>query len=97
MKLKRPNKKLEDQIKQAVKGMACPIHQKESEVSMESETEPVAVKACCSFFKNDITVIAERIRKDFVYRDQKTRERLEKERVWKKYNSHSGKDDQSDT
>lgn len=85
MKLKRPNKQLETQIKQAVKGMLCPIHRKEAEVSMESETEPCEVKACCPFFKNDITTIAERIRKDFIYRDQKTRERLEKERIRKKY------------
>ena len=80
MKLKRPNKKLENNIILAVKGITCPVHQKESKVKMESETEAVEVEACCPFFKKDILVIAERMRKDFIYREEKTRERLERER-----------------
>ncbi len=85
MNLKRPNKTLEKQIKQEVRGLLCPIHQKEALISMEDEKEAVKVEACCVFFKNDILVIAERMRKDFIYRDEKTRERLEKERLREKF------------
>lgn len=80
MNLKRPNKALEKQIKEAVKKMSCPIHNKTALVTMPSENEEVQVEACCEFFKKDIMVIGEKIRKDFLYRDQKTRERLERER-----------------
>lgn len=80
MTLKRPNKNLEKLIMQAVKDMRCPIHRKNAEVRMDSETEPVQVQACCVFFKNDVMVVAERMRKEFLYRDEKTRERLERER-----------------
>ena len=80
MKLKRPNKKLEEQIKQAVKNLACPVHRKPAKISMESETEEVQVEACCPFFKKDVMIVGERLRKDFIYRDEKTRERLERER-----------------
>ncbi|MEI6020062.1 MAG: hypothetical protein WCR21_02955 [Bacteroidota bacterium] len=86
MNLKRPNKALEKQIKQEVKGLFCPIHQKAAEISMDDEKEPVKVTACCVFFKNDVMVIAERMRKDFIYIDEKTRERLEKERLKAKFN-----------
>ncbi len=85
MNLKRPNKKLEQQIKQEVKNLLCPIHNKPALVSMEDEKEPVKVEACCVFFKNDIMVLGERLRKDFIYRDEKTRERLEKERLKEKF------------
>ena len=78
--LKRPNKKLEQQIKQKIKGQLCPIHRKEASISMESETEPVLVEACCPFFKNDIVLIGERMRKDFIYREEKAKERIERER-----------------
>jgi hypothetical protein len=80
MNLKRPNKKLQEQIRQAVKGISCPIHRKEAKVTMESENEEVAVEACCFFFKKDILIICERMRKDFLYRAEKTREREERER-----------------
>jgi hypothetical protein len=80
MKLKRPNKALEQQIKLAVKGMHCPVHNKPALVTMESENEEVKVEACCPFFKKDIAQIGERIRKDFLYRSEKTRERIERER-----------------
>ncbi|MBL7933445.1 MAG: hypothetical protein JNL60_16180 [Bacteroidia bacterium] len=80
MNLKRPNKALEKEIKEAVKKMHCPIHNKPAEINMPSENEEVQVEACCAFFKKDIFVIGEKIRKDFLYRDQKTRERLERER-----------------
>jgi len=80
MKLKRPNKKLEEQIKQAVKNLVCPVHGKPAKISMESETEEVQVEACCPFFKKDVMIVGERLRKDFIYRDEKTRERLERER-----------------
>lgn len=78
--LKRPNKKLEQQIQQTVKSELCPIHRKPAKISMESELEPVTVEACCTFFKNDIFIIGERIRKEFLFREEKTRERLERER-----------------
>jgi hypothetical protein len=80
MSLKRPNKKLESQIIDAVKDMICPIHRKSALVSMDDEREPVKVEACCPFFKNDVFVVGERLRKDFLYREEKTRERLERER-----------------
>lgn len=80
MKLKRPNKLLLEQIQRAVKGMLCPIHSKPATIAMESENEEVSVNACCPFFRNDIFIIGERMRKDFLYRDEKTRERLERER-----------------
>jgi hypothetical protein len=47
---------------------------------MESETEPVRVEACCPFFKNDMVLIGERMRKDFIYREEKAKERIERER-----------------
>ena len=90
MKLKRPNKKLEQEIKQAVKKMRCPIHRKEAQISMDDEEAEVQVEACCAFFKNDVKIVGERMRKDFLYRDQKTRERLDKE--WKKANRDKKKD-----
>jgi len=64
--------------------MLCPIHGKSASISMESEKEEVKVEACCSFFSKDVFIAAERLRKDFLYRDEKTRERLERE--WKKGN-----------
>ena len=78
--LKRPNKKLEQQIKQKIKGQLCPIHRKEASINMESETEPVRVEACCPFFKNDMVLMGERMRKDFIYREEKAKERIERER-----------------
>lgn len=80
MSLKRPNKKLESFIRETVKDMTCPIHRKHASVSMDDEKEPVKVETCCPFFKNDVLVVAERVRKDYLYRDEKTRERLERER-----------------
>jgi|GEM_PF-3052208 len=87
MKLKRPNKQLEAAIRNAVKKMVCPIHNKAAAISMESETEEVQVEACCPFFKKDVMVVGERMRKDFLYRDEKKRERLDRE--WKKANRPS--------
>jgi hypothetical protein len=80
MELKRPNKKLEKLIQAAVKDMRCPVHTKPAKVVMESEEEPVQVEACCSFFKKDVEIVGERIRKEFLYKAEKTRERLERER-----------------
>lgn len=80
MKLKRPNKHLQEQIRQAVKNLVCPIHNKPAKISMESENEEVEVEACCIFFKKDVSIIGERMRKDFLYKAEKTRERLERER-----------------
>ena len=85
MNLKRPNKALEQQIKQAIKNEHCPIHQKTATIKMDDENQAVEVEACCVFFKNDMIVIGERIRKDFIFRAEKTRERLEKERIKEKY------------
>jgi hypothetical protein len=90
MNLKRPNKKLELEIKQAVKKLRCPIHHKEAQISMDNEEAEVQVEACCVFFKNDVKTLGERMRKDFLYRDQKTRERLDRE--WKKANRDGKKD-----
>jgi len=80
MKLKRPNKRLETDIKDAVKRLSCPIHNKPATASMESENEEVQVEACCPFFKKDVLLVGERMRKDFLYRDEKRREREERER-----------------
>ncbi len=80
MNLKRPNKALEERIRQAVKTMECPIHRKPAKIAMESENEPVVVEACCIFFKNDVSLVGERMRKDFLYKAEKTRERIERER-----------------
>ena len=82
MNLKRPNKKLEEQIKQAIKNLYCPVHSKPATIIMDDEEAEVQVEACCVFFKKDVFTIGERMRKDFLYRDQKTRERLDRE--WKK-------------
>jgi hypothetical protein len=80
MKLKRPNKVLEEQIQQTVKKMLCPIHAKSAKITMDDENVEVQVEACCVFFKKDVAIIGERMRKDFLYRAEKTRERLERER-----------------
>lgn len=80
MKLKRPNKKLEAEIKIAVQKLKCPIHSKQATISMDDEEAEVTVEACCVFFKKDVTILGERMRKDFLYRDEKKRERLERER-----------------
>jgi hypothetical protein len=80
MKLKRPNKALEAQIKMVIRKMSCPIHRKEAVVSMDDEEAEVKVEACCIFFQKDVFVAAERIRKDFLYRDEKRREREERDR-----------------
>ena len=80
MQLKRPNKKLEQQIKMVVKDMYCPVHSKQATIKMESEEEPVSVEACCVFFKKDVELVGERMRKEFLYKAEKTRERIERER-----------------
>lgn len=82
MTLPRPNKKLEQSIQQEVKKLRCPIHNKESSISMPDENKEVVVKACCPFFAKDVSVVGERMRKDFLYKAEKTRERLDRE--WKK-------------
>lgn len=56
------------------------MHNKPAKITMESENEEVVVEACCPFFKKDVMIIGERMRKDFLYRAEKTRERLERER-----------------
>jgi hypothetical protein len=89
MKLKRPNKMLLEQIRKTVNAMRCPLHGRQAMVSMDSESEPVQVEACCKFFKEDVTIVAERMRKDFLYKAEKTRERLERERK-----SGSGRNDE---
>jgi hypothetical protein len=81
MNLKRPNKKLESSIKKETGAMVCPIHRLHAEVAMEDENTVVEVKACCPFFKNDVFIVAERLRKDFIYKAEKTRERIERERL----------------
>lgn len=81
MNLKRPNKKLEASIKKETGALRCPIHRLQAEVAMEDENTAVEVKACCPFFKNDVFVLAERMRKDFIYKAEKTRERIERERL----------------
>lgn len=81
MKLKRPNKKLELQIKQEVAKLKCPIHNKPANISMDDEEAEVVVgETCCVFFKKDVFNLGERMRKDFLYRDAAKRERLERER-----------------
>lgn len=80
MKLKRPNKKLEQQIQLVVKKMSCPIHNKQAHIKMDCEETEVEVEACCPFFKKDVIIVGERMRKDFLYKDQKRREREERER-----------------
>ena len=80
MELKRPNRKLEEQIRQVVKPLKCPVHNKPATIEMPSETEEVKVEACCPFFKKDVFTIGERMRKDFIYKAEKTRERIERER-----------------
>ncbi len=80
MDLKRPNKKLEQQIQMAVKPLRCPVHNKPATIKMESENEAVVVDACCPFFKKDVMIVGERMRKEFIYKAEKTRERLERER-----------------
>lgn len=80
MKLKRPNKGLEQKIQQVVKGMTCPVHNKVAKITMDSENEEVVIEACCAFFKKDVMIVGERMRKDFLYKDEKTRERIERER-----------------
>ena len=82
MSLKRPNKALEKQIKETIQKLQCPLHNKQAQVSMDDENTEVNVDACCSFFKKDVLIVAERMRKDFIYRAEKTRERLDRE--WKK-------------
>ncbi len=61
--------------------MRCPVHQKEASISMDDEESEVVVEACCPFFKKDVFTIGERMRKDFLYRDTKRREREERERL----------------
>ncbi|MCU0359780.1 MAG: hypothetical protein MUF75_03520 [Bacteroidia bacterium] len=81
MNLKRPNKKLEASIKKEVAALQCPIHRLKAEVAMEDENTALEVKACCLFFKNDVFILAERMRKEFIYKAEKTRERIERERL----------------
>jgi hypothetical protein len=82
MNLPRPNRKLEQTIQQEVKKLVCPIHNKTAEITMPDENKDVIVKACCPFFAKDVTIVGERMRKDFIYKAEKTRERLDRE--WKK-------------
>lgn len=78
--LPRPNKSLEIAIRKEVAKFSCPIHRQSATISMPDENKEVEVVACCVFFKKDITTLAERMRKDFLYRDEKRREREERER-----------------
>lgn len=48
---------------------------------MDCEETEVQVEACCPFFKKDVMIMGERMRKDFLYRDLKRREREERERL----------------
>lgn len=80
MSLPRPNKTLEQAIQKEVAKHVCPIHRKPAAVAMPDELKEVQVTACCPFFSKDITIIAERMRKDFLYRDEKRRKREERGR-----------------
>ena len=80
MNLKRPNKNLEAKIKKEVSALICPVHRLKAEISMDDENSEVVVNACCPFFKKDVFILGERMRKDFIYKAEKTRERLERER-----------------
>ena len=75
MNLKRPNKILQEQIRVVVRKMTCPVHSKSATITMESENEEVVVEACCPFFKKDVFIVGERMRKDFLYKSEKTREK----------------------
>lgn len=81
MNQSRPNKTLEKQLSHAIKGMLCPVHSMAPSLKLLADTEEVQVEACCPFFKKDIMIIGERIRKDFLYRAEKTRERIEREKI----------------
>ncbi len=61
--------------------MLCPIHRKPAQIKMDCEETEVQVEACCPFFKKDVMIMGERMRKDFLYRDLKRREREERERL----------------
>ncbi len=87
MGLKRLNKALELKIQNETKKISCPIHNKIAQVSMPDEDSVVEVNACCVFFQKDIFTIADRIRKDYIYRALKTTERVERERLKLKYRS----------
>jgi hypothetical protein len=81
MKLKRPNKALEAQIKAEVQKLSCPVHRKQAQISMDDEESEVVVsETCCPFFKKDVFNLGERMRKGFLLRDEKRREREERER-----------------
>ena len=82
MTLPRSNKSLETSIKKEVARISCPLHHKQATVSMPDENKEVEIEACCSFFTRDVKIVAERMRKDFLYKAEKTRERLDRE--WKK-------------
>ncbi len=85
MSLKRLNKALELKIQNETKKISCPIHNKIAQVSMPDENSVVEVNACCVFFKKDVFTIADRIRKDYIYRALKATERIERERLKLKY------------
>ena len=80
MNQSRSTKNIEKQILLSIKGMQCPVHSKLPTLKLVSENEEVQVEACCPFFKKDILIIGERIRKDFLYRAEKTKERIEREK-----------------
>jgi hypothetical protein len=92
MGLKRYNKALELKIQNETKKISCPIHNKIAQVSMPDEDTAVEVDACCVFFKKDIFTLADRIRKDYIYRALKTSERIERERLNSKYGSTDRKE-----
>jgi len=47
----------------ATKGMKCPIHSKEAQISVDQLKEEISIAACCTFFKNDVKVISDRVLK----------------------------------
>jgi hypothetical protein len=61
MKKAKGAKSLEDKIREAVKGMKCPVHMKEPKITVNQETETAELECCCPSFKGDVKVVVDKV------------------------------------
>jgi hypothetical protein len=61
MKKSKKSKTLEDKIREATKGMRCPVHGKEPNIIVNMQEADVKIEGCCTFFKTDVKVVVDKV------------------------------------
>jgi hypothetical protein len=61
MKKNKGARSLPDKVKEAIKGMRCPVHGKEPKITVNEAGESVEMECCCNSFKTDVKVVTDKV------------------------------------